>query len=338
MDKYYGFNVLCFFSAGYKNPVIRPDKITIDTKDLDLMAEMGCNFVRVPTDYRYFVSGDYYENYNQEMLALLDNAIEEIVKRGMQCSLNVHRAPGYCINGNELEQHNLWIDPIAQNGFTDLWTMFAKRYKNYHKEQLSFDLLNEPPYPDTMGMTRENHKAIMSRVTKAIREVSPQREIICDGVGCGHLACPELLDLNVTVSGRGYTPVQLTHYQAEWMKDFGAMDWPYPEYPGFEAEGVKWDREQLLKFYAPWKEMADKGCKVHIGEAGVFNKVRNETALKFYEDFFSVCNELGFGYALWNFRGPFGVAEHGRFGTNWITKNGIEFDAELYELFKKHMI
>ena len=52
---WYGFNVLWFFSAGGPNPEISVEKIKIDENDLDFMAEMGCNFVRVPTDYRYFV-------------------------------------------------------------------------------------------------------------------------------------------------------------------------------------------------------------------------------------------------------------------------------------------
>lgn len=335
--KWYGFNVLWFFSAGGKNPVINPKKIKIETKDLDFMADMGCNFVRVPTDYRYFVSGINYDVYNEEMLSLLDKAVEEIISRGLHCSLNVHRGPGYCINGNEYERHNLWLEEPAQDAFVNLWKFFANRYSKYNKDQISFDLLNEPPHIGQYGLTRENHKAIMARTAAAIRSITPDREIICDGLGCGHIAAPELLDLNVTVSGRGYTPIQLTHYQAEWMKELGSMAWPYPEWPGMEVDGKTWNREALLEFYKPWKEMADKGCKVHIGEAGVYNNVRNYTALNWYKDFFSVCNELGFGFALWNFRGPFGIAEHGRFGTNWVTKNGIEVDAELYELFKAYM-
>ena len=49
------------------------------------------------------------------------------------------------------------------------------------------------------------------------------------------------------------------------------------------------------------REGTDKGCRVHIGECGCYNKVDNQTALAWYRDFFSVCNELNFGYALWNF-------------------------------------
>ena len=354
MATWYGFNILPLFSlgrAGTDGTVVNPGMVHLDEGDLDFMAEMGCNFVRLPCDYRYFIHNFKYDEPDETMLKVLDRCVYAIVSRGMHCSLNVHRAPGYCINGNDLERDNLWTDKIAQDAFTNLWKLFAERYKAYSTEQLSFDLLNEPPHEGQYGMTRENHKAIMARVCAEIRKITPERTIICDGLGCGHLACPELADLDVVMSGRGYTPVQLTHWRAEWMKDNGAFDWEEPTWPKVEADkangkidGDNWmnvwsarDRKTLLDFYKPWKDLSDKGCRVHIGECGCYNKVNNETALAWYRDFFSVCNELGFGYALWNFRGPFGVAEHGRRGTNWEVRNGITFDRDLYELFVQGM-
>ena len=226
---WYGFNVLWFFSAGWKEVHVNPHMIRIDENELDFMANMGCNFVRVPCDYRFFIHDFKYDEYDEELLKCLDKGIEAIVSRGMHCSLNVHRGPGYCINGNELEKHNLWTDEIAQDAFTNLWGMFAERYKNYTKDQLSFDLLNEPPSPGQYGLTRENHKAIMARAAEKIRKVTPDRKIICDGLCGGHVAAPELSDLNVVMSGRGYQPFKLTHYHAEWNAKDGSMDWPYPE-------------------------------------------------------------------------------------------------------------
>lgn len=331
---WYGFNVLWMFSAGWGNKLITdPNFIRIDEHELDFMAKMGCNFVRVPTDYRFFIHNFKYDEYDEDMLKVLDKGIEAIVNRGMHCSLNVHRGPGYCINGNELERDNLWTDKIAQDAFTNLWTMFAKRYSSYTADQLSFDLLNEPPSPGQYGLTRENHKMIMGRVAGEIRKVTPDRPVICDGLGGGHMAAPELSDLNVIMSGRGYQPFHLTHWHAEWNQKDGSFDWPYPEWPGKGEGDKKWNRQFLMDFYKPWKDMADTGCKVHIGECGVYNKVKNETALAWYKDFFSVLNELKFGWALWNFRGPFGIAEHRRENTRWETMDGLIVDRDLYELY-----
>lgn len=334
---WYGFNVLWLFSAGGKEPFVNPHFINIDENELDFMAEMGCNFVRLPTDYRFFIHNFEYDKYDEEMLKVLDKCIDAIVSRGMHCSLNVHRGPGYCINGNEFERDNLWTDLIAQDAFTNLWKTFAERYKSYSKGQLSFDLLNEPPNPGQYGLTRENHKAIMSRVTREIRKISPDRTVVCDGLGGGHLVAPELADLNVVMSGRGYQPFHLTHWKAEWNEKNGSMTWDYPEWPGVNENGKIWNRQAMLDFYKPWKELKDSGCEVHIGEAGVYNKVRNDTALAWYQDFFGVCNELSFGFALWNFRGPFGIVEHRRENTHWETMHGMIVDRDLYELFKASM-
>lgn len=332
---WYGFNVLWLFSLGRGDFEVNPGFVHVDESDLDFIANMGCNFVRLPCDYRFFIHNFEYDKYDENMLKVLDHCVYAIVSRGLHCSLNIHRAPGYCINGNELERDNLWTDIIAQDAFTNLWKMLAERYKSYSPNQLSFDLLNEPPSPGQYGLTRENHKAIMARVVSEIRKITPNRKIICDGLCGGHVAAPELADLNVIMSGRGYTPFRLTHYKAEWNKD--SNKWDYPKWPGIECDGVKWNRQALLDFYKPWKELADIGCQVHIGECGCYNKVDNKTALAWYEDFFSVCNELNFGYALWNFRGPFGIAEHRRSGTNWQIKDGITFDKDLYDLFVSHM-
>ncbi|MDD5930558.1 MAG: cellulase family glycosylhydrolase [Spirochaetales bacterium] len=333
---WYGFNVLWMFWSDGAEGSKNPDSVHISENDIDAMAEMGCNFVRLPTDYRFFLHNFEYDNPDEKMLKVLDRCIEAIVNRGLHCSLNVHRGPGYCINGNNLEKHNLWKDKIAQDAFVNLWKLFANRYKNYSKDQLSFDLLNEPPAEGQYGLTREIHKAIMARTAGEIRKITPDRIIICDGLGGGHLACPELADLNVVLSGRGYMPFRLTHWNADWVS--GSDKWEYPKWPGMFCDNTTWNREALKNFYAPWKALKDSGCTVHIGEAGCFNKVSNDVALAWYKDFFSVCNELGFGFALWNFRGPFGIAEHGREGTNWIEKNGIKFDRDLYELFVNAMI
>lgn len=334
---WYGFNILPLFSLGRWADEVSPGMVHLDEADLDFMADMGCNFVRLPCDYRYFIHDFKYDEPDETMLKVLDRCVYAIVSRGMHCSLNIHRAPGYCINNNELERDNLWTDKIAQDAFTNLWAMFAERYKSYSPFQLSFDLLNEPPYIGQYGMTRENHKAIMVRVAGEIRKITPERTIVCDGLGCGHYACPELADLDVVLSGRGYTPIQMTHFRAEWMHSNGSDKWDYPKWPGMQTDDTVWSRQALKDFYAPWKELKDKGCVVHIGECGCYNKVDNKTALAWYEDFFSVCNELGFGWALWNFRGPFGVAEHNRRDTNWEVRHGITFDRDLYELFVQGM-
>src|ERR1700742_2945225 len=69
----------------------------------------------------------------------------------MHVSLNLHRAPGYCINAGFYEPFNLWTDQQAQDAFYFHWQLRAKRYKNVSSKKISFDLVNEPSMREDMN-------------------------------------------------------------------------------------------------------------------------------------------------------------------------------------------
>ncbi|MBR3812442.1 MAG: cellulase family glycosylhydrolase [Spirochaetaceae bacterium] len=332
--KWYGFNMIWLFSMGDRKEVA-PSEIVINEKELDFIADMGCNFIRVPTDYRFWTHNFDYENRDEAMLKRLDACIDAVVSRGMHCSLNVHRAPGYCINGAELEKHNLWQDQIAQDAFVSLWKFLAERYSSYGADQLSFDLLNEPPNIGQYGMTRDIHEKLMRRTAAVIRSVTKDRQIILDGLCGGNEAMPELADLGAIHSTRGYQPMSVTHYQADWCP--AAQTGKAPVYPGTEWEGKIWNRNTLLEHYAPWKALSDKGVSVHVGEFGCYDKTDHATAMNWFNDLFSVYRELGWGFSLWNFIGEFGIIGHNRPGTIWENIKGFKVDRELYDLIKEYM-
>ena len=50
--KWYGFNMLWTFSSDGKEGSKNPASIHIDENDIDFIADMGCNFIRLPLDYR----------------------------------------------------------------------------------------------------------------------------------------------------------------------------------------------------------------------------------------------------------------------------------------------
>jgi aryl-phospho-beta-D-glucosidase BglC (GH1 family) len=336
---HYGFNFLWMYNAGNGASAdgvpFDPRSIYIAEDELDFVREMGCNFARIPLDYRFWSRDFRYSERDEAMLRRVDDCVRAVTSRGMHCSLNVHRAPGYCINDAETERHNLWRDAIAQDAFVSLWRHFAKRYSAVSAESLSFDLLNEPPDIGMYGMTREIHACLMRRAAAAIREVSPNRPITLDGLGGGNIAMPELADLGVTMSTRGYQPMAVTHYRAAWCAETKGL--PSPVYPGTEYAGKSWNRSALMDHYKPWKRLSDAGVNIHVGEFGCYNKVDNALALAWFDDVFSVFNELGWGYSMWNFQGDFGIAAHNRPGTRWEKIRGFKVDRELYELFIEHM-
>lgn len=230
---HYGFNFLWRY-------IWRPERQpeAPDERALDFMAEMGFNFVRIPTDYRFWTKDVEYFHPNEDVFAYFNHYLEACRTRGFHMSLNLHRAPGYCINRNDLERHNLWTDHVAQDAFVFLWETFARRYQGVPREFLSFDLLNELPNVGQYGLTRNNHAALMRRTVAAIRAIDPQRPIVIDDLGGGHLAMPELADLGVVHSRRGYQPMPVSHHQAQWWS--GHATAPEPMYPGQE-----WGRQNL---------------------------------------------------------------------------------------------
>jgi aryl-phospho-beta-D-glucosidase BglC (GH1 family) len=322
---YYGFNFQWIVS---KNNQAVPS--TPDLKALDFLAQTGFNFVRIPCDYRFWTKDFDYFHPDQAVFEYLDRYLAACQARGLHLSLNLHRAPGYCINGNHLEKHNLWLDPLAQDAFVFLWETFATRYQGVPASQLSFDLVNEPPEVGQYGLSRENHAQIMRRTAAAIRQIDPQRQIIIDGLGGGHLAMPELADLGALHSGRGYQPMPVSHYQANWWPGYDQA--PEPVYPGLEWDGRTWTLETLRQYYQPWRGVETLGAQVFIGEFGCYNQTPHEIAIRWFRDLFTVFKEAYWGFALWEFDGPFGIINHNRPGARFETYLGYQVDRDLLDL------
>jgi aryl-phospho-beta-D-glucosidase BglC (GH1 family) len=323
--KHYGFNFqwMVSWSAGQKPQLA-------DEKALDFLAQFGFNFARIPVDYRFWTQDFDYFHPDESVFFYIDEYLEACRSRGIHLSLNLHRAPGYCTNRNDLEKHNLWTDELAQNAFVFLWEMFAQRYRDVPGNLLSFDLINEPPSPGVHGMTRESHAALIRRTVAAIRRIDPDREIVIDGLGGGYFALPELAALGVVHSGRGYHPMPVSHHRASWWS--GHSRAPEPKYPGLRWQGRRWDRAALRDSYKPWLDVERRGATIHIGEFGCFNRTPNDIALRWLADLLSVFNEFRWGYALWHFQGPFGIIEHGRPGALLESIAGYKVDRTLLDL------
>lgn len=328
----YGFNLLWMFAKGGGRRPLEPDE-----KELDWIAETGLDFVRLPMDYRFWTKDFDYTQPDEEVLLLVDRYVEACRSRRLHACLNLHRAPGYCINRAEEERDNLWTDAVAQDGFVFLWELFARRYRGIPNEFLSFDLLNEPPSEGDRGFTRDAHQAVMRRTVAAIRAVDPGREIVLDGVGAGNQAIPELADLGVVHSGRGYQPFALTHYKAPW-SSMNALDLPVPTWPGIVHRGKPWDKSTLREFYEPWRAVERQGVTVHIGEFGCYNQTPNDVALAWFADLLGLFQEFRWGYSLWNFKGSFGIVEHGRPGAVYENCRGFKVDRALLDLYLAHRV
>lgn len=302
-----------------------------DERALDFLAKHGFNFCRIPTDYRFWTRDFDYLHPDESVFEAIDGYLQACRSRGIHLSLNMHRVPGYCINRPDIEKHNLWTDAEAQEGLIYQWATFAHRYIGVPGSELSFDLINEPPDIGQYGMTREVHAALIRRIVAAIRAVDPSRPIVIDGLEGGHIAMPELIDLDVIHSGRGYQPMPVSHQGALWWSGWKGHD---AVYPGGDWWGHAWNREALHEFYAPWRAISAAGRQVHIGEFGCYNQTPNDVALRWFSDLVGLYREYGWGWGLWNFVGAFGIVEHGRPGAIYEDIDGYRVDRELFEILR----
>ena len=197
LPRWRGFNLTYFFTLR--------DEAQAAEDDFRWLQDWGFNFIRLPMTYQFWVDPNDWYQVKEEMLARIDRVVDLGQKYGQHVSLNFHRGPGYCVNP-PAEKLNLWKDAEAEKAFCWHWNLFAKRYKSIDSRHLSFDLINEPANPSER-MSREDYVRVMRAATTAIREVDPQRTVLIDGLRWGRETVPELVDLKVGQSTRGYDPM-----------------------------------------------------------------------------------------------------------------------------------
>ncbi len=215
-----GFNLTGMF--------IRPRagaKSTFKEEDFAIVKDLGFNFARLPMDYRYWIANEDWEQIDEEAVGQVDDAVRWARKYGIHVMLNFHRAPGYTV-ARPPEPRSLFTDKKAQEVCAKHWAFFARRYRGIPNDELSFNLMNEPP----SGCT--NYAEIVEMLSAAIHAEDPARFIVADGEGYGRRPNARLLERDAALVGqatRGYTPMSVSHYLAPWVGTPTAKPmWPAP--------------------------------------------------------------------------------------------------------------
>ena len=110
---------------------------------------------------------------------------------------------------------------------------------------------------------------------------------------------------------------------------------PTPVWPGV-MDGKTFGRATLEEFYKPWIELVGKGVGVHCGECGCWSNTPHEVFLAWFGDVIDILTKGGIGYALWNFRGDFGILDSGRKDIKYTDWYGHKLDSKLLEMLKKY--
>jgi endoglucanase len=295
--------------------------------DFDMLAGWKFNFVRLPLDYRIWTIEP--GRYREDGLKVIDRAVAWGRERGIHVDVCLHRAPGYCVSPPK-EKFDLWADSPggeeARRQFAATWRMLAERYRGIPSSEVSFNLVNEPGFVSSVAYLRAAKAAV-----EAIRSVSPDRLILADGVFWGTRPVPDLIPLKIAQSTRGYTPMELTHYQASWVP--GSDKLPVPTWPLTKGG---YDKDKLRQvMIEPWKAFEAKGAGVHVGEWGCHNRTPHAVVLAWMRDQLSLWREAGWGWAMWNLRGSFGPLDSERADVKYESFNGHKLDREMLELLRQ---
>ncbi|HEY1757631.1 MAG TPA: cellulase family glycosylhydrolase [Bryobacteraceae bacterium] len=308
--------------------------------DFEWMAEWGFDFARLPLSYWYWTkpAGDWLA-IEPAQFAPVDEAIRWGRRYGVHVNLCLHRIPGYCINEGPGEPFQLFSGPTdgrkkALEAAVHHWGYIAERYKEHPSSELSFDLLNEPP----RMKDRSQYVEVIRALVAAIREKDSDRVIYVDGADLGQTPLPEVVDLDVVQSTRGYLPKSVSHHTAAWVpKDefetFGPLTWPL-----IDDFGRLWNRDLLHdELIQKWKRISDAGVSIHVGEWGCHNAAPHWIALAWMSDLLALWNEAGWGWALWNLRGSFGVVDSGRADVRYAPFRGHQLDRSMLDLLRENL-
>ena len=327
-----GFNLLNLFS--WSGRTAEP----FSEAEFEQVARWGFGFLRIPIDYRYLWRDGRPDAAGWEVL---DSGARLAARLGLHFNVNLHHAPGFCIN-TPRESWTLWTEAAAQAANAEIWRFTAARYRG-EGAYLSFDLLNEPT-----GCDLAVYEAFVRRMVGEIRAVDPRRYIVADGHQVGTVPLTGVADLGIGQSVHCYAPGWLTHYKASWVYKSGDPHVSPPEYPGREprkhgesdeeaaAHGY-WDRARLEQWFQPWADLHRQGTLVHCGEFGVYCHTPRAAQVAWYRDILGVLRAHDIDWALWNLQGSFGIIDTGRTDIQWaLLPDGRGLDREVLELLQEH--
>lgn len=216
-----GFNLLGKFDAGWSNTGFQEE-------EFEIIKDLGFNFARLPLDYRTYTRTGNWDVFIEEECSEIDDAVEWGQEYGIHICLNLHRAPGYCVNNAVLPANqdlDLWTNPVAQEAFINHWEFFAERYRDVPYTELSFNLINEPGDID-----EGTYFSVMKKAVDRIQRINPDRIIFVDGLKHGRELVTSFKGIkNIIQAIHVYDPFTLTHYKASWVP--GSDSWPIPVWP-----------------------------------------------------------------------------------------------------------
>ena len=315
-----GINASGWFAQSRDYSAARTDRYT-DAADIALIAKLGFDNVRLSVDaapLEQYPRGE--DGLNAEFLSRLDRAVDTMLADGLAVQIDLHPEGAY---KQQLRTSNDAVDRLVM-----LWQRLAGHYATRDPERVFFEIMNEPEANDPYRWA-----GIQARVAAAIRQAAPKNTIIATGPNYSDI--PDLLtqhplsDGNVIYNFHFYDPHTFTHQGAGW----GTAWWiythglPYPADESSMAGLVKEVPDPASRFQLEeyWLDRWDgHRIRLTIDEAAAWGRENNvplicnefgafrehsdpQSRMNWIRDVRTALEADGIGWAMWDYRGNFGV-------------------------------
>jgi aryl-phospho-beta-D-glucosidase BglC (GH1 family) len=236
----------------------------------------GFNSVRVPFNYRLFVSDTVPPTLEGEGYRLLDNVVAWCRKENLYVILDMHAAPGGQTGDNIDDSWGypfLFENAESQDLIVNIWRKIAARYRN-EPTVIGFDLLNEPiaHFFETANLNPKL-EPLYRRIVAGIREVNQNQLVFLGGAQW---------DTNFKVFGPPFDPKLVYTFHKYWMEvNQGAIQeyvdfrdkYNVPVWMGESGENKdEWissfrtllERNNIGWCFWPYKKLEATSCAVSI--------------------------------------------------------------------------
>ncbi|MBQ1395278.1 MAG: cellulase family glycosylhydrolase, partial [Lachnospiraceae bacterium] len=205
--------------GGWISQYYRRDEEYFDTfiteEDIEEIAALGFDHVRVPVDYN--VLEDEEGNVLEAGFKHLEDCRRWCADRGLNMLIDLHECYGYSFDPlKDMDRRAFFYDEALQARFLNLWREIAERFKD-HADQIAFEPLNEIVLYDVAQAWND----LAGRYIELMRSIIPDCRLVIGGVCYNSVLTVPLLDLPTTegiiYNFHCYEPLIFTHQGAYWV-------------------------------------------------------------------------------------------------------------------------
>ena len=288
------------------------------------LAAVGYKGLRLPIDLDKYVEkrsaqgGQVKLEVHPDLFRILDDYDRWTQAHGLSLTVDYHQY-----------DHSFDVeDPASVGEMVALWGEVAKHFAKNPRQDLFYELLNEPELAaESRGPTVAEWTRVSQKMIAAIRQHDPTRPILFGDVKWYDIdrlvERTPFADPNVIYIFHFYDPFIFTHQGAPWVSMGSAHDVPYPyskerwsdrmEDLGFTDLNPTWQLDQVRNYHRAGNRetlrnrlvkvkrwAVEKNVPIICNEFGVhMSSARKEDIARYYTDLIGLFEELEIPWQIW---------------------------------------